>query len=162
MFDQVAPRYDLLNHLLSVSLDRVWRRRAAGAVARANSGTVLDLCCGTGDQALALCDHSGRVVAADFSIPMLVLAQGKYAGRNGMAPVGLAADALELPFPEASFAAVTVSFGLRNVAGLGAALEEIHRVLRPDGRLVVLELAPTSTCPTRYSSFRSARRCPPG
>lgn len=141
MFDRVAPRYDLLNHLLSASLDRVWRRRAARTVDNATSGPVLDLCCGTGDQALALSGATERVVAADFSISMLVLAQGKYSGRNGAAPTGLAADALDLPFPDASFAAVTVSFGLRNVARLDAALAEIHRVLRPEGRLVVLEFA---------------------
>jgi demethylmenaquinone methyltransferase/2-methoxy-6-polyprenyl-1,4-benzoquinol methylase len=141
MFDQVAPRYDLLNHLLSVSLDRVWRRRSARTVARTTSGPVLDLCCGTGDQAIALTKASDCVVAADFSIPMLALAQGKYTGRNGTAPVGLAADALDLPFADQSFGGVTVSFGLRNVARLDGALEEIRRVLRPDGRLVVLEFA---------------------
>lgn len=141
MFDQVAPRYDLLNHLLSVSLDRVWRRRAARAVPDAGSAPVLDLCCGTGDQALALADTKSRVVAADFSIAMLALARSKYAERNGHAPNGLAADALDLPFPSGSFAAVTVSFGLRNVARLDAALGEIRRVLRPDGRLIVLEFA---------------------
>lgn len=141
MFGEVAPRYDLLNHLLSASLDRLWRRRAARTLEAVAAGPVLDLCSGTGDQAIALARRRDRVVAADFCLPMLALAQHKYAAMNGDAPRGLAADALELPFADASFSAVTVSFGLRNVADLDRSLLELGRVLAPGGRLVVLEFA---------------------
>lgn len=141
MFGEVAPRYDLLNHLLSASLDRIWRRRAARLLRPAGPGPVLDLCSGTGDQAIALARRRDRVVAADFCLPMLALARRKYAAMNGDAPRGLAADALELPFADTSFSAVTVSFGLRNVADLDRSLAELYRVLAPGGRLVVLEFA---------------------
>ena len=139
MFAGVAPRYDLLNRLLSASLDRGWRRRAAGAVGDVAGEPVLDLCCGTGDQAIALARRGARVTAADFCVPMLAIARRKYGGLDGGAPRGLAGDALELPFPDASFAAAVVSFGLRNVADLDRALAEIRRVLRPGGRAAVLE-----------------------
>lgn len=141
MFGQVASRYDLLNHLLSASLDRVWRRRAAASLPPNPEGPTLDLCCGTGDQALALASLDHEVVAADFCIPMLALAKDKYAARNGGAPQGLAADALALPFPSGIFSAATVSFGLRNVESLDAALGELHRVLEAGGELAVLEFA---------------------
>lgn len=141
MFGEVAPRYDLLNHLLSASLDRVWRRQAARTLDPKGLQPVLDLCCGTGDQALALTMRDHRVVAADFCIPMLALAEAKYRGAGGAAPRGLAADALVLPFASCSFGGATVSFGLRNVEDLPAALEEIHRVLIPGSELIVLEFA---------------------
>jgi demethylmenaquinone methyltransferase/2-methoxy-6-polyprenyl-1,4-benzoquinol methylase len=161
MFAQVAPRYDLLNHLLSGSLDRLWRRRAAGALGGPAKGPVLDLCCGTGDQALALTRRDHAVVAADFCVPMLALAQSKYSKSNGSGPAGLAADALELPFPDHAFPAVTVSFGLRNVASLEAALEEIHRVLAPTGKLVVLEFAlPTAVVLRSLYQFYFRRLLP--
>ncbi len=138
MFGAVAPRYDLLNHLLSASLDRLWRRRAAAAVTP-TEGPILDLCCGTGDQAVAIHRRGGEVVAADFCVPMLALAQRKYRKLDRRPPVGLAGDALELPFAGARFAGVTVSFGLRNVTDLDGALAEIQRVLEPGGRAAILE-----------------------
>lgn len=141
MFGEVAPRYDLLNHLLSASLDRLWRRRAARLVPALDADPVLDLCSGTGDQAIALARRSDRVVAADFCLPMVALARDKYSAMNDRRPSGLAADALVLPFADQSFGAATVSFGLRNVADLDRALVEIRRILRPQGRLVVLEFA---------------------
>ena len=145
MFGAVAPRYDLLNHLLSASLDHVWRRRSAAALELDGESPVLDLCCGTGDQAIALQRRGARVVAADFCLPMLSLAYRKYAGLDGRRPAGLAGDALRLPFAGGRFAAVTVSFGLRNVADLDAALAEMRRVLRPAGQVAILEFAiPTS------------------
>jgi demethylmenaquinone methyltransferase/2-methoxy-6-polyprenyl-1,4-benzoquinol methylase len=149
MFGRVARRYDLLNHLLSASLDRVWRRRLARSLVLPEASRVLDLCCGTGDQALALRRPGAEIVAADFCLPMLALAAPKFrqaggrdAGESGGAkpiPSTLNADALSLPFPDRSFDAATVSFGLRNVADLDRALAELARVLRPGGELGVLE-----------------------
>jgi demethylmenaquinone methyltransferase/2-methoxy-6-polyprenyl-1,4-benzoquinol methylase len=141
MFAGVAPRYDLLNHLLSASLDVVWRRRAAAALALPPGAAGLDLCCGTGDQAAALYRRGARVAAADFCVPMLALARRKFGRLAAPRPAPLAADALALPFPERRFDGATVSFGLRNVAGLDAALAQLARVLKPGGRLVVLEFA---------------------
>jgi demethylmenaquinone methyltransferase/2-methoxy-6-polyprenyl-1,4-benzoquinol methylase len=141
MFAGVAPRYDLLNHLLSGFQDVLWRRRSARALELPAGADVLDVCCGTGDQALALAQRGYRVTAADFCLPMLSRAQDKYARRPGSAPSGLAGDALQLPFADGSFDGVTVTFGLRNVADLEAALAELARVLRPGGVAAVLEFA---------------------
>jgi demethylmenaquinone methyltransferase / 2-methoxy-6-polyprenyl-1,4-benzoquinol methylase len=138
MFAGVAPRYDLLNRLLSARRDVAWRRQAALALGLAPGSAVLDLCCGTGDQAVAVGRLGYRVTAGDFCLPMLVLARRKY-GRSAAPPAGLAADALRLPFADATFDGLTVSFGLRNVADLPGALREIERVLRPLGRVAFLE-----------------------
>jgi demethylmenaquinone methyltransferase/2-methoxy-6-polyprenyl-1,4-benzoquinol methylase len=145
MFAGVAPRYDLLNHLLSAALDHGWRRAAARALGLGAGARVLDLCAGTGDQAVAVGKRGPRVAAADFCLPMIARARGKFArlarrhGAGRAAP--LVADALALPFPPAAFDGATVSFGLRNVADLDAALAGLHRALGPGGRLAVLEFA---------------------
>jgi demethylmenaquinone methyltransferase / 2-methoxy-6-polyprenyl-1,4-benzoquinol methylase len=145
MFAGVAPRYDFLNRLLSGRLDVVWRRQATRALEISPGDPVLDLCCGTGDQALAVAGRGARVSAADFCIPMLALARRKYerlqTSSRAPAPQGIAADALALPFADRSFRGATVSFGLRNVADLDAALGELRRVLAPGGQLVILEFA---------------------
>lgn len=141
MFAGVAPRYDLLNHLLSGWFDVLWRRAAVRALAAGEGEPVLDLCCGTGDQAIAIARRGARVAAADFCVPMLAIARRKYAALDARSPAGLAADALALPLPSGRFAGATVSFGLRNVADLDRALAELARVLRPGGKLVVLEFA---------------------
>lgn len=141
MFAGVAPRYDLLNHLLSGALDLVWRWRSARTLQDVSGAPVLDLCCGTGDQALAVAKRGARVSAGDFCVPMLALAKKKKAPGGAIPPAWLAADALALPFPSGHFAAATVSFGLRNVADLDQALRELARVMRPGGRLSVLEFA---------------------
>jgi demethylmenaquinone methyltransferase/2-methoxy-6-polyprenyl-1,4-benzoquinol methylase len=152
MFGRVARRYDLLNHLLSASLDRVWRRKLARALVLPPGSRVLDLCCGTGDQALALRRPGVEIVAADFCLPMLALAAPKFqaAGDPGRPrPSTLNADALQLPFPDRSFHAATVSFGLRNVADLDRALAELARVLHPGGELGVLEFTVPGWQPLR-------------
>lgn len=143
MFAGVAPRYDLLNRLLSARRDVAWRRQAALALGLPAGSRVLDLCCGTGDQALAVGRLGYRVVAADFCLPMLALARRKYERRRagGSTPWGTGADSLRLPFPDASFDGATASFGLRNLADLDTGLAEIARVLRPTGRVSFLEAA---------------------
>lgn len=139
MFAGVAPRYDLLNHVLSASLDRRWRRHAARALAAAADERILDLCAGTGDQALALAPSGACVLATDFCLPMLAQAGPKFRRLAATAPHRAAGDALALPCADDSFDGATVSFGLRNVADLDGALRELARVIRPGGRLVVLE-----------------------
>ncbi len=146
MFSQIAPRYDLLNHLLSMQLDRVWRRRVARAVRpilqRADA-RVLDLCCGTGDLAFSLRRAPGtkaRIIGADFSHEMLVRARAKSFSSEpaGAIPV-FEADALRMPFADGSFDLVTTAFGFRNLANYEDGLREIYRVLRPGGTVAILE-----------------------
>ncbi len=147
MFARVAPRYDLLNHLLSLNWDRRWRRAVARhfrALLSRPEARALDLCCGTGDLALAL-DAAGpaRVVGADFCHPMLELAVGKLGagGGAGMPILLVEADALRLPFPDASFDLVAVAFGFRNLADYDAGLREMFRLLRPGGQVGLLEFS---------------------
>lgn len=139
MFTQIAPRYDLLNHLLSLQLDRLWRTRVARIlkpILRRSDALVLDLCCGTGDLALALAGAgSSRVIGADFAHPMLVKANGKAAAKTGF----LEADALRLPFADSSFDLLTAAFGFRNLVNYEYGLREMRRVLKPGGTLAILE-----------------------
>lgn len=149
MFSRIAPRYDLLNRLLSGGTDVAWRREAARLLAPAPGERVLDLCSGTGDLALAVDRRSGggaRVVAADFTFEMLVLGQAKLRRRGARIPEA-AADGLRLPFPDATFDGATAAFGIRNFEDLDRGLAELCRVLRPGGRLVVLEFTPEPTGP---------------
>jgi demethylmenaquinone methyltransferase / 2-methoxy-6-polyprenyl-1,4-benzoquinol methylase len=141
MFAGVAPRYDLLNHLLSANLDVLWRRKAVAALGLPSGARVLDLCCGTGDQATALRRRGARVAAADFCVPMLAIARRKFQKVDSPRPAALAADALALPFPDRHFQGATVSFGLRNVADLDLSLRQLASVLKPGGKLIVLECA---------------------
>jgi demethylmenaquinone methyltransferase / 2-methoxy-6-polyprenyl-1,4-benzoquinol methylase len=134
MFDRIAPLYDLMNRLMTAGLDQGWRRAAARAVVRPGD-RVLDLCCGTGDLALAGQEEGGDVTAVDFSAPMLERARSK-----SSEIVWLEADALHLPLADASFDAVTIGFGLRNVASAEQGLAEMRRVLTPGGRLAVLDV----------------------
>jgi demethylmenaquinone methyltransferase / 2-methoxy-6-polyprenyl-1,4-benzoquinol methylase len=153
MFSRIAPRYDLLNHLLSLRFDVAWRRRVArrfGALLERPDARVLDLCCGTGDLALALA-RRGRsaselgeaaIFGADFAHPMLVRARAKTGEKNRLAAVEfLEADALALPFADESFDLVTTAFGFRNLANYAAGLTELRRVLRPGGSVAILEFA---------------------
>jgi demethylmenaquinone methyltransferase/2-methoxy-6-polyprenyl-1,4-benzoquinol methylase len=150
MFTQIAPRYDLLNHLLSLQLDRVWRARTASrlkSILDRPDALVLDLCCGTGDLAFALLRAGrARVLGADFAHTMLVRAkekgavQGQPANQSSATPMPFfEADALRLPFASASFDLVTSAFGFRNLANYEAGLLEIQRVLKPGGTIAILE-----------------------
>lgn len=143
MFSEIAPRYDLLNRLLSFGQDQAWRRRAVALALEKRPGRVLDLATGTGDLALALkrARPEAEVVGVDFSPAMLELARRK-AKRLGLEVAFLEGDALDLSFPDGSFQAVTVAFGFRNFADYGKALEEMHRILAPGGRAVILEFPP--------------------
>lgn len=144
MFTRIAPRYDLLNHLLSGQMDRLWRARTARElkpILERPDAVVLDLCCGTGDLAFSLARHAkARIIGADFSHTMLVRAQQKAVGVNGPAPVPFVeADALRLPFADQSFDLVTTAFGFRNLANYEDGLREVFRVLKPGGSLAILE-----------------------
>jgi demethylmenaquinone methyltransferase/2-methoxy-6-polyprenyl-1,4-benzoquinol methylase len=141
MFSRLAWRYDLVNDVMSAGLHRRWKRETVRLAVAETTGTtrVLDLCCGSGDLCfLAEERGAGSVVGADFTLPMLAVARRRArAGRSRARFVE--ADALTLPFPEGAFDAVTISYGLRNVADLSGALAEILRVLVPGGRLAVLD-----------------------
>ncbi len=144
MFARIAPRYDLLNRLLSGGTDVAWRRRAARLLAPSAGERVLDLCSGTGDLALEIHRLSGggaRVTAADFTFEMLALGRRKIAAAGVRLPEA-AADGLRLPFPSGTFDAVTAAFGVRNFEDHRAGFREIARVLAPGGRFVVLEFTP--------------------
>ncbi len=134
MFDRIAPVYDAMNRLMTAGLDRRWRRLTVEAVVQPGS-RVLDACCGTGDLALAAEREGGVVTGIDFAPQMLVRAR-----RKSDSVEWVQGDVLGLPFPDGSFDAATVGFGVRNVEDLGAALRELRRVLRPGGRLAVLEI----------------------
>jgi len=148
MFDRVAGHYDALNSVMTAGLHHRWRERAADRAGLSPGDSALDVCCGTGDLALALAGRTGpggSVVGCDFSEPMLDLAREK-ARRHSATGVRFEwADALSLPYDAGRFDAVTVGFGVRNLADLDRGLNEMARVLRPGGRLVVLEI----TQPTR-------------
>ncbi len=150
MFTQIAPRYDLLNHLLSLQLDRLWRARTARllhSVLDRPDALVLDLCCGTGDLAFALARAGkARIIGADFAHPMLVRAREKSIAvapppnQSAASPMPIfEADALRLPFADAAFDLVTSAFGFRNLANYEAGLREIQRVLKPGGTIAILE-----------------------
>ncbi len=139
MFGRIVPRYDLLNRLMSLGMDRRWRRLAAAA-SQPRGAFALDVGTGTGDLALELSRQgAARVVAVDFSAEMLAAAARKAIARGADAPWALA-DALRLPFPNGTFDCVTSAFLLRNLADLRAGLAEMARVLRPGGRLVCLDI----------------------
>jgi demethylmenaquinone methyltransferase/2-methoxy-6-polyprenyl-1,4-benzoquinol methylase len=193
MFDSIAPRYDLLNHLLSAGIDRLWWRRTARAlrpILARPEAVVLDLCCGTGDMTLALdklrpkprnlipqglkplfstapigtaeavplsktslsaAGEAAPILAVDFSHKMLALAQPKFAGRNIRA---IEADALHLPFADASIDLITCAFGFRNLASFTDGLAELHRVLRPGGQIALLDFnQPTGLMGALYNLY---------
>jgi demethylmenaquinone methyltransferase / 2-methoxy-6-polyprenyl-1,4-benzoquinol methylase len=154
MFDAIAGRYDLLNDVLSAGQVRLWRRAVARITAAGLSERVLDLAAGTATSSLTFTATGADCVACDFSLGMLRAGRSRLAGqqdgqlRDGRGRLGfVAGDALRLPFRDEAFDAVTISFGLRNVASPGAALAEMRRVTRPGGRLVVCEFSTIPIAP---------------
>lgn len=158
MFGQIAPRYDFLNHLLSFSLDRIWRRRTASHflhILRRPDARILDICCGTGDLAFALDRARAKagadsdralMIGCDFVQGMLERAREKNHD-GGFGVVFAASDALNLPFPDESFDLVTTAFGFRNLANYEHGLEEFARVLKPGGELGILEFSEPGSGP---------------
>ncbi|HEV2273746.1 MAG TPA: ubiquinone/menaquinone biosynthesis methyltransferase [Acidobacteriaceae bacterium] len=145
MFDRIAPRYDLLNHVLSLNIDRIWWRRTARrfrSILSRPEAQVLDVCCGTGYMALALLrlrPKEGRpVLAADFSHQMLIRGAARLVSRGA---IPFEADALHLPLPANSVDLITTAFGFRNLANYSNGLAEFHRVLRPGGELGILDFS---------------------
>jgi demethylmenaquinone methyltransferase/2-methoxy-6-polyprenyl-1,4-benzoquinol methylase len=134
MFDRIAPVYDVMNHVMTAGLDRRWRKLAAAEVVWPGD-RVLDACCGTGDLAVEAERRGGRVVGLDFSAKMLERARGKSGAIEWVQ-----GDALALPFGDGEFDAATVGFGVRNLADLEGGLRELARVLRPEGKVAVLEI----------------------
>jgi demethylmenaquinone methyltransferase / 2-methoxy-6-polyprenyl-1,4-benzoquinol methylase len=153
MFDSIAPRYDVLNHVLSLNIDRLWWRRTAGrfrAVLARPEAVVVDVCCGTGDMTLALLRRRPPVqkgvvveplIAIDFSHEMLRRGDAKFRQRARGRTVAIEADALHLPVRAGSVDLITTAFGFRNLANYGAGLREFYRVLRPGGELGILDFS---------------------
>jgi demethylmenaquinone methyltransferase/2-methoxy-6-polyprenyl-1,4-benzoquinol methylase len=140
MFGKIAGRYDLLNHLLSGNVDKRWRQVVAKRVRDVVSGEclILDVACGTGDLSLSLFESTGaRVIGTDFCRPMLRLAAGKLPDQITL----VEGDALSLPFKDSTFDAVTIAFGLRNLSDINKGLKELRRILKPQGRVAVLEFS---------------------
>jgi demethylmenaquinone methyltransferase / 2-methoxy-6-polyprenyl-1,4-benzoquinol methylase len=149
MFDAIAARYDFLNHLLSAGLDRRWRRRAIASLALTGGERVLDLCTGTGDLAIAAVrarPSAARVVGVDFAAAMLRIGRDKLVGAHLDDRVSLLrGDATRIPVADASVDAITIAFGIRNVEDVSRACTEMRRVLKPNGRLAILEFAVPTT-----------------
>ncbi|MGA3011033.1 MAG: class I SAM-dependent methyltransferase [Terracidiphilus sp.] len=170
MFDSIAPRYDLLNHVLSANVDRLWWWRAARqfrAVLANPDAAVLDICCGTGDMTMALLKRRPRgarpILAADFARVMLSRGAQKFAARDAGEPcaIPLEADALHLPLRSESLDLIVSAFGFRNLANYEAGLREFHRVLKPGGQLGILEFSEPGGLSGRLTPFTFAACCRP-
>ena len=149
MFDAIAPRYDFLNHLLSAGIDRHWRMRAIRSLGLTGRERVLDLCTGTGDLAIAARKArpgAARVIGVDFAAAMLAVGAGKLRRERLSDAVALVrGDAMRIPVADASVDAVTIAFGIRNVEDVQTACRDMCRVLKPGGRLAILEFAIPTT-----------------
>ncbi|PRX99911.1 demethylmenaquinone methyltransferase [Allonocardiopsis opalescens] len=141
MFDRTSERYDLMNALMAAGRTRMWRRETARAVDAYRGERVLDIAAGTGTSSAAFTERGASCVACDFSLGMLEVGRRRRGGASAGGVTFVAGDALRLPFADESFDAVTISFGLRNIADTAAALREMRRVTRPGGRLVVCEFS---------------------
>ena len=144
MFDRISPKYDALNHLLSLNIDKVWRRKTAREVAKNQPKTILDLATGTADLAIALAKRNpqAQIIGMDISEKMLEIGKEKVKRQSLENQIELRlGDAAALPFEDNSFDAVTVAFGVRNFEDLGQGLSEIRRVLKPHGQTVILEFS---------------------
>ena len=169
LFGAIARRYDLINDLQSFGLHRHWKRRLIKLAKPQPGERALDLCCGTGDVALALARRGADTVGLDFSEPMLAVAgkrletqRSKLTDGNALAPVKfLRGDAQQIPFPDDSFDIVTVSYGLRNLADWELGLREMLRVVRPGGRVLVLDFGKPMNAVWRAVYFGYLRRCVP-
>ncbi|MFM8469422.1 MAG: ubiquinone/menaquinone biosynthesis methyltransferase [Limisphaerales bacterium] len=165
LFAALAPRYDLINDLQSFGLHRWWKRRLIRLAAVKPGDTALDLCCGTGDVAFALAAAGARTTGMDFSAPMLAVAEGRKAkgkrqkvkGGEPDGPEFLQGDALRTPFPDAHFDLVTISYGLRNLASVDDGLREMWRVVKPGGRLLVLDFGKPDNAAWRAAYFAYLR-----
>lgn len=164
MFDSIAPRYDLLNHVLSCNIDRLWWRRTARrfrTILADPNAAVLDICCGTGDMTLALLRHrpsaAQPILAADFSHAMLVRGAEKLRGHNAVA---IEADALNLPIADSSLSLITTAFGFRNLANYESGLREFHRVLRSGGELGILDFSEPGGLIGKFYAFYFRRILP--
>lgn len=154
MFDRISGVYDRMNRVMTAGLDQAWRARAAERARLEPGMTALDLCCGTGDLTLELAGRvgpQGAVTGADFSRPMLELAREKAEGHGVPQARFEWADALDLPFEDEAFDAVTIAFGIRNVPDVPAALREMRRALRPGGRVLILEFSLPANAAVRGS-----------
>jgi demethylmenaquinone methyltransferase/2-methoxy-6-polyprenyl-1,4-benzoquinol methylase len=162
LFDGIARRYDRINDVQCLGLHRLWKRRLLRGVAVRPGEDALDVCCGTGDVTFALARRGAAATGLDFSAPMLAVAAAR---RPREDPAGrtrfVAGDALALPFADASFDLVTVSYGLRNLADLDAGLRELRRVVRPEGRLAALDFSKPAWPPLRAAYFLYLRAAVP-
>ena len=152
MFDRISPKYDALNHLLSLNIDKVWRRKTAKSVAKSQPKTILDLATGTADLALALANQNPKahIIGMDISEKMLEIGQKKVKKQDLGKQIELRlGDATHLPFEDGSFDAVTVAFGVRNFEDLDKGLSEISRVLTPEGQAVILEFSMPEMFPVK-------------
>jgi demethylmenaquinone methyltransferase/2-methoxy-6-polyprenyl-1,4-benzoquinol methylase len=165
LFAAIAPRYDLINDLQSFGLHRWWKRRLLKVAAGRSGENALDLCCGTGDIALALARQGLQVTGADFSEPMLEVAKLRskvQSPKSKGPPVHfLRGDALQLPFPDDTFDLITIGYGLRNLADMEAGLREMRRVLKPGGRMLVLDFGKPDNAVWRAVYFGYLRLCVP-
>lgn len=152
MFDRISPKYDALNHLLSLNIDKVWRRKAAKTATKKQPNAILDLATGTGDLAIALAKRNpqAHIIGMDISEKMLDIGKAKVAQQMMESQIELSlGDAAALPFENGSFDAVTVAFGVRNFENLDKSLSEIHRVLKQDGLIVILEFSMPERFPVK-------------
>jgi demethylmenaquinone methyltransferase/2-methoxy-6-polyprenyl-1,4-benzoquinol methylase len=156
MFDDVAPRYDRTNAVLSMGMDRGWRKVVAETAGLQKGETALDLAAGTGTSSAAIAARGGHVVACDFSLGML--SEGR---KRRSQTAFVAGDALKLPFADSVFDAVTISFGLRNLSNMDAGLAEMLRVTRPGGRLVICEFSHPTFAPFRAAYMNYLMRALP-